>query len=120
MDASPTPATRSEEPPEIVMLDDICVEITNKKVRVGDMYIHLRPRELQLLIILCLSHYVRKGEPVSEYFILRVLFPEGELPGSKAIEVHMCNLRKRLSNASGGKNYIRSMWGRGYYICVSK
>jgi two-component system cell cycle response regulator CtrA len=28
----------------------------------------------------------------------------------------MCKLRKKLANASGGKNYIETVWGRGYVL----
>ncbi len=28
----------------------------------------------------------------------------------------MCKLRKKLANASVGKNYIETMWGRGYVL----
>jgi two-component system cell cycle response regulator CtrA len=28
----------------------------------------------------------------------------------------MCKLRKKLANASGGKNYIETVWGRGYVM----
>jgi two-component system cell cycle response regulator CtrA len=35
-------------------------------------------------------------------------------PELKIIDVFMCKLRKKLAAASGGKNYIESVWGRGY------
>jgi two-component system cell cycle response regulator CtrA len=28
----------------------------------------------------------------------------------------MCKLRKKLANASGGKNYVETVWGRGYML----
>jgi two-component system, cell cycle response regulator CtrA len=28
----------------------------------------------------------------------------------------MCKLRKKLSRASGGKDYIETVWGRGYVL----
>ena len=28
----------------------------------------------------------------------------------------ICKLRKKLSNASGGKDYIETVWGRGYML----
>jgi hypothetical protein len=31
-------------------------------------------------------------------------------------DVFVCKLRKKLANASGGKNYIETMWGRGYVL----
>jgi two-component system, cell cycle response regulator CtrA len=30
--------------------------------------------------------------------------------------VFICKLRKKLANASNGKNYIETVWGRGYVL----
>jgi two-component system cell cycle response regulator CtrA len=30
--------------------------------------------------------------------------------------VFMCKLRKKLATASGGKDYIETIWGRGYTL----
>jgi two-component system, cell cycle response regulator CtrA len=35
----------------------------------------------------------------------------------KIIDVFICKLRKKLANASNGKNYIETVWGRGYVLC---
>ncbi len=37
-------------------------------------------------------------------------------PELKIIDVFICKLRKKLANASQGKNYIETVWGRGYVI----
>ncbi len=37
-------------------------------------------------------------------------------PEVKIIDVFMCKLRKKLANASGGKDYIETVWGRGYVM----
>jgi two-component system, cell cycle response regulator CtrA len=37
-------------------------------------------------------------------------------PGLKIIDVFICKLRKKLAGASGGKNYIETLWGRGYVL----
>jgi two-component system cell cycle response regulator CtrA len=34
----------------------------------------------------------------------------------KIIDVFICKLRKKLSDASGGKHYIETVWGRGYVM----
>ncbi|MGE8131612.1 winged helix-turn-helix domain-containing protein, partial [Methylobacterium sp. NPDC080182] len=31
-------------------------------------------------------------------------------------DVFICKLRKKLANASQGKNYIETVWGRGYVL----
>jgi len=37
-------------------------------------------------------------------------------PETKIIDVFICKLRKKLANASGGKDYIETVWGRGYVM----
>ena len=37
-------------------------------------------------------------------------------PDQKIIDVFICKLRKKLMQASGGKDYIETIWGRGYVL----
>ena len=37
-------------------------------------------------------------------------------PDLKIIDVFICKLRKKLSRASANKNYIETVWGRGYVL----
>ena len=37
-------------------------------------------------------------------------------PELKIIDVFMCKLRKKLAAASGGADYIETVWGRGYML----
>jgi two-component system cell cycle response regulator CtrA len=37
-------------------------------------------------------------------------------PETKIIDVFICKLRKKLASASVGKNYIETIWGRGYVM----
>ena len=37
-------------------------------------------------------------------------------PELKIIDVFICKLRKKLEKASNGKNYIETVWGRGYVL----
>jgi two-component system cell cycle response regulator CtrA len=37
-------------------------------------------------------------------------------PELKIIDVFICKLRKKLSEATGGENYIETVWGRGYVL----
>jgi two-component system cell cycle response regulator CtrA len=34
----------------------------------------------------------------------------------KIIDVFICKLRKKLANASEGRNFIETVWGRGYVL----
>ncbi len=37
-------------------------------------------------------------------------------PEMKIIDVFVCKLRKKLNAATGGENYIETVWGRGYTL----
>ncbi len=37
-------------------------------------------------------------------------------PKLKIIDVFICKLRKKLANASKGRNFIETVWGRGYVL----
>jgi two-component system cell cycle response regulator CtrA len=37
-------------------------------------------------------------------------------PEIKIIDVFVCKLRKKLASASNGKDYIETVWGRGYVL----
>jgi len=37
-------------------------------------------------------------------------------PELKIIDVFICKLRKKLAEATGGQNYIETVWGRGYVL----
>ena len=35
---------------------------------------------------------------------------------SRSSTCFICKVRKKLANASGGKNYIETVWGHGYML----
>jgi len=37
-------------------------------------------------------------------------------PELKIIDVFVCKLRKKLTTATQGENYIETVWGRGYLL----
>jgi two-component system, cell cycle response regulator CtrA len=37
-------------------------------------------------------------------------------PEQKIIDVFICKMRKKLAEASGGQNYVETVWGRGYVL----
>jgi len=48
---------------------------------------------------------------------LNHLYGGMEEPEPKIIDVFICKLRKKLANVSNGKDYIETVWGRGYVLC---
>ena len=73
---------------------------------------HLTGKEYQILEILAL----RKGTTLSKEMFLNHLYGGIDEPELKIIDVFICKLRKKLANASGGRDYIETVWGRGYML----
>ena len=59
---------------------------------------------------------LRKGSTLTKEMILSQLYGGMDEPEIKIIDVFICKLRKKLANASGGRNYIETVWGRGYML----
>ncbi len=59
---------------------------------------------------------LRKGTTLTKEMFLNHLYGGMDEPELKIIDVFICKLRKKLSNATGGENYIETVWGRGYVL----
>ena len=59
---------------------------------------------------------LRKATTVSKEMFLNQLYGGRDEPEIKIIDVFICKLRKKLAAASNGKDYIETLWGRGYVL----
>jgi len=59
---------------------------------------------------------LRKGTTLTKEMFLNHLYGGMDEPELKIIDVFICKLRKKLSSASSGKNFIETVWGRGYVL----
>jgi two-component system, cell cycle response regulator CtrA len=59
---------------------------------------------------------LRKGTTLTKEMFLNHLYGGMDEPELKIIDVFICKLRKKLSMACGGENYIETVWGRGYVL----
>ena len=59
---------------------------------------------------------LRKGTTLTKEMFLNHLYGGMDEPELKIIDVFICKLRKKLSLACGGDNYIETVWGRGYEL----
>jgi two-component system, cell cycle response regulator CtrA len=89
------------------------VNLDTKTVEVNSQRVHLTGKEYQMLELLSL----RKGTTLTKEMFLNHLYGGMDEPELKIIDVFMCKLRKKLANASSGKNYIETVWGRGCLLC---
>ncbi len=96
----------------VIEIDDLVVNLDSKSVEVDGTRVHLTGKEYQMLELLAL----RNGTTLSKEMFLNNLYGGIDEPELKIIDVFMCKLRKKLANASSGKNYVETVWGRGYML----
>ncbi len=97
-----------------IRFDKVCVNLDNRTVEVGGKLVHLTSKEYAILELLAM----RKGTVLTKEMFLNHLYGGIDEPELKIIDVFICKLRKKLYDASGGKNYIETVWGRGYMLRV--
>jgi len=96
----------------VIQTGDLVVNLDTKSVEVNGARVHLTGKEYQMLELLAL----RKGMTLTKDMFLTSLYGGMNEPEGKIIDVFMCNLRKKLANASGGKDYVETVWGRGHVL----
>ena len=88
------------------------VNLENKMAEVEGKPVKLTGKEYAILELLSL----RKGSTLTKENFLNHLYGGMDEPDLKIIDVFVCKLRKKLSEATGGDTYIETVWGRGYRL----
>lgn len=96
----------------VIKTGRISVNLDAKTVDVDGRTVHLTGKEYQMLELLSL----RKGTTLTKEMFLNHLYGGMDEPELKIIDVFICKLRKKLSIATNGENYIETVWGRGYVL----
>jgi two-component system, cell cycle response regulator CtrA len=96
----------------VIATGQIMVNLDAKTVEVDGSTVHLTGKEYQMLELLSL----RKGTTLTKEMFLNHLYGGMDEPELKIIDVFICKLRKKLTMATGGENYIETVWGRGYVL----
>jgi len=96
----------------VIRTGKVMVNLDAKTVEVSGKSVHLTGKEYQMLELLSL----RKGTTLTKEMFLNHLYGGMDEPELKIIDVFICKLRKKLSHATEGENYIETVWGRGYVL----
>ena len=96
----------------VIEIDELTIDLDTKTTTVNGTPVPLTPKEYQMLELLSL----RKGLTMSKEMFLNHLYGGMDEPNQKIIDVFICKLRKKLADVSGGKDYIETVWGRGYVL----
>jgi two-component system cell cycle response regulator CtrA len=96
----------------VVRTGKLVVNLDTRTVEVNGQPLHLTGKEYGILELLSL----RKGMTLTKEMFLNHLYGGMDEPELKIIDVFICKLRKKLTVATGGENYIETVWGRGYVL----
>ncbi len=96
----------------VIAIGDLIVNLEARKVELYGQKLHLTGKEYQMLELLALG----KGSTLTKEMFLNHLYGDLDEPDAKIIDVFICKIRKKLINASGGQDYIETIWGRGYAL----
>jgi len=96
----------------LIAVGDLVVNLDAKSVELHGEQVHLTSKEYQMLELLAL----RKGSTLTKEMFLNHLYGGMNEPEAKIVDVFICKLRKKLANASGGLDYIETVWGRGHAL----
>lgn len=96
----------------VIRTGRLSVNLDTRSVEVDGRPVHLTGKEYGILELLSL----RKGTTLTKEMFLNHLYGGMDEPELKIIDVFICKLRRKLSKASAGENYIETVWGRGYVL----
>jgi len=96
----------------IIAVGNLVVDIHTKKVKENGAEILLTSKEYSVLELLAF----RAGSTVSKDMLLNHLYGGMDEPDIKIVDVFICKIRKKIANIAGGKNYIETVWGKGYVL----
>src|ERR1700730_4849707 len=99
-------------PQSVTQTGDLIVNLDSKTVEINHVHVHLTGKEYEMLEFVSL----RKATTVSKEMFLCHLYRGMDEPEMKIIDVFICKLRKKLASASNGRDYIETIWGRGYVL----
>ena len=98
---------------EEIVIGDMTIFPSERRVELEGKDIRLTEQEWQILEILGLC----AGSMVTRRMLLAVLHPRVRFkPALQSVDVAVHKARKKLKEASGGKNYIECVTGEGYVL----
>ena len=88
------------------------IELSSKTVKLRGNVVELSPKEYDLLA--CLVR--EQGKILSHRELMREAWGELYINGPAEISLYIYYLRNKLKDGKNGHQYIRTLWGRGYWF----
>ena len=106
----------TEQAEAVVHCGDLTVRLGAKRAEIAGKPVNLTGKEFAMLEMMAM----RQGSTITKEMFLNGMYGGMDEPELKTIDVFICKLRKKLADASGGKSYIETVWGRGYALRLSE
>lgn len=106
----PVPPVDQEHTQVTIKSGQLVVNLDSRTVEAEGQIIDLSMKEYLILELFILH----RGATVTREMLLSRLYHGEDLPRSKTLEVFIVRLRKKLSEATNGENFIHTVRGRGY------
>lgn len=102
---------RRLQAPATPAFGNLSVDRVRRISEVAGRHLGLTASEFDLLAALL----DRPGKLLTKAACQSALYPGGEPPGSRTVDVFVCRLRRKLADARADA-VIRTVWGRGYLV----
>lgn len=104
--------TKETHNQEVLTYKDIRIDLEAKTVYVNDVELSLTVREYTILVLLMTS----PKKVFSKSNLFESVWNEPFHGDDNTVNVHMSNLRNKLSKANPSEEYIETIWGMGYRL----
>ena len=96
----------------MIRCGDLVVNLDHKRVEIAGRDLDLTRREYEIIELLA----GRQGAPITKEMFLNHMYGGMDEPEQKIIDVFVCKARKKIVQASGGRDYIETVRVRGYSL----
>jgi two-component system cell cycle response regulator CtrA len=96
----------------VIRCGDLVVKLDQKRVEIAGRDLDLTRKEYEIIEVLA----SRQGAPITKEMFLSHMYGGMDEPEQKIIDVFVCKARKKMVQASGGRDYIETVRGRGYTL----
>ena len=101
-----------DEPPEPFEMGDLSIDYSRRRVRVGDLEVHLTPIEYDLLRVLSMN----AGRALSHDQLLRRVWKVSTAGDPQVVRTHIRRLRRKLGDEADNPVYVLTEPGVGYRL----
>lgn len=96
----------------LIRVGDMEIDTAARTVTLAGRRLRLTGKEFGILELLAL----KKGAVVSRETLMDHLYGGPEEPVAKVIDIHVCRIRRKLSEVASGRAALRTVWGLGFAL----